>query len=137
MRNSSDNLNLNLTALQKAIGQLSISGMFDYCVMDKPFSLDSSHMVWLGAASRIIFVEDGSETGNLKFVRAAMCMDMDRFNDKVLLLYNKVQSGRFNELTQMNLPVLGKVEQISAPDRKALEQQIGERQLFASLAMQE
>ena len=132
-RNAADYYSINWMMLQKAIGRLSVSGLFDYCILDKPFSLEKSHAVWLEVSNRVIFVTDGSETGNLKFVRAFLSLANDRIKSRSMLLYNKVQPGCFKELAHVDLPVLGKVEYLSAPDRKSIEKQIAERGIFMNL----
>lgn len=125
-----ENAVLDHSLLLRAVAELCESSMLDYVIVDKAAATVDEHMAWLEKADRIIFVENGSDVGNLKFARMFLGMisrpELNRgeLEMKCRILYNMTSVGNFRELSHFNLPVLGKFEYTANNTKVQLEQMI-------------
>lgn len=135
-RSAAENANVNHDLLLRAIVEICENGMLDYVVVDKSATPDDSHMAWIEKANRIIFIENGSDVGNLKFARMFLCMisrptcDRGELEAKCRILYNMTNDDNFRELSHFNLPVLGRFKYTEKNAKAQLEQMILDSGIF-------
>ena len=88
--------------IRRLIMDLKITGSYDEIVFDIDFSLDNKTFAVLSKSSAIVFVSDGSEIANAKFIRAYKAIEIQEQQldspllPRVCVFYNKFgsQTGR-------------------------------------------
>lgn len=110
-----DMTELNQEDVQLLVSTLKTSGLFDVIVVDRKFDLDGCCQYLWGQAGSVVAVNDGSEIGNSKFLRAYAAMKVlseqsDTFRlDKLMLLYNKFSNKTGQTLEGLDVTMLGGV----------------------------
>ncbi|MBQ8815281.1 MAG: chromosome partitioning protein ParA [Lachnospiraceae bacterium] len=134
-----DMTELNHEDVQLLVSTLQKSGLFDVIVLDRQFDLDAvSRYLW-GAVHSVVAVNDGSEIGNNKFVKAYQAMkvlseqnDVHRL-DKLQLLYNKFSNKTGQTLEGLDITMLGGIPRYEHASVAQIVQQVSGMGIFKRL----
>lgn len=94
-RTALDMLELSEEDLQRLFSGIKLIGSYDFVVVDADFAINKKTFLLFNLAQSIIFVSDGSEISNDKFIRAQQALQLyEQQNDvsflsKASLLYNR------------------------------------------------
>ena len=107
-----DMLELNSEDLRKLITELSISGGYDYIILDMDFSIDKDILDIYRMAHSVVLVGDGSEISNIKLFRAYEAIRTKEQNqeysivDKLAVIYNKF-SNKSGQALEIEVKTIG------------------------------
>lgn len=107
-----DVMELKLEEIQRLINDLKLVGSYDSIILDMDFSFSASVIEILKQSSAIVFVSDGSDISNIKFLRAHRAIEIkDRESDtpllpRISLFYNK-SSKRRSKAADIDVRVIG------------------------------
>ena len=93
-----DIMEIKTEEIKRLITDLKLTSTYDYIIFDIDFSFDSNAMEIYRQSETIVFVSDGSEISNSKFIRAKKVIEiLEQKKDVVLLsraymFYNKFSS---------------------------------------------
>ncbi len=136
VRSVMDYPGINMEELLENLKALRDYGLFDRIIVDKPLSLDKTHWKWVSEADQVVFVGSGSDTSNMKFARVYQGMvgnivDKDIAGKKFRILYNKIDRNHFKELSNFNVPVLGRIENYEKMTKTEVIDKISKSGVFA------
>lgn len=124
-----DLMELEDAELQSLISELSISGDYDYIVMDMDFAFNAKTMKTLAMSYKVVFVNDGTEISNTKFERGyhALRLYEQQNNISVIarayLFYNKFSSKSSKTIQGLEIHELGGVPKFeNATTQQIVEQ---------------
>lgn len=127
---------LDTDMLLKLLARMKEKKLFDYIIIDKPLRMDERHAAWLDGADQVIFVENGSDVGNLKFARTLLWIldrkkgDKELIEAKCSIVYNMVVPDNFRELSHFKLYMLGRVMRMEHTGKTEIEHAIAESKIF-------
>ena len=134
-----DMTEMNHEDVQLLVSTLQKSGLFDVIVLDRTFDLGAvSRYLW-GAVHSVVAVNDGSEIGNNKFVKAYQAMKVlseqnDEYRlDKLQLLYNKFSNKTGQTLEGIDITMLGGVPRYEHASVAQIMQQVSGMGVFKRL----
>jgi len=99
-----DMAELNTEEVARLINDLKLVGSYEYIIFDIDFSFNTKAMEIFKQSSTIVFVSDGSQISNAKFLRAYQTLEIldERFDttflSKSILFYNKFSNKTGNTL---------------------------------------
>lgn len=122
------------------ISELSMTGNYDYIVIDIDFIFGRDLMQIYRQANSIIWVGDGSEVSNEKIARAYMALTtLDQgfgvpLKDSVLLLYNKFSNKTSKNIDNINLKSIGGAPRYEHVDTRQVLSLLSQMDLFDKLS---
>lgn len=93
-----DMLELQTDEIIRLINEVKISGSYDYIILDLDFSMDNEIRKILSQALSIVWIGDGTETSNIKIMRAYTAFSIKENNEetpltnRLALIYNRFSS---------------------------------------------
>ena len=112
-------LNLSSDHILELLGALRYANMFSYIVMDFNFIVSPQDLRILDSADRVLILNDGSVTANVKFMRTLRTV---RYLEQLTgisvtgrmgMVYNKFSSSKSsNEVQEPGIDVIGKIPPI-------------------------
>jgi len=134
-----DILELDVEDIKKLIDEVKITGGYDYIIVDTDFTLDKKIALLFDYSNNIVFVSDGKDVSNAKFLRAYKAMEVleeQRAVDnlaKTFVLYNKFSSKNSKFMQDINITVLGGIPRYESPATKDIAMQISQMRIFDQL----
>lgn len=134
-----DMTELTLEDIQLLVSSAKESGLFDAIVLDKSFDLGGSCRYLWSEANAVIAVNDGSEIGNSKFLRAYEAMKVlaeqsDTYRlDKLMLLYNKFSNKTGQTLEGLDVTLLGGIPRYEHASIRQITEQVSGMGIFKRL----
>jgi ATPases involved in chromosome partitioning len=104
-----DMMEINVEDIQYLITELKTTGLYDNVILDIDFSLDEVMLEIFKNSEIVVFVSDGSELSNVKFVRmykALEIVDEALLLPRMQLFYNKF-SNKSGKKMDLAVPVVG------------------------------
>ncbi len=136
-RNAYDMFELSDEEIQPLIQGVIQLGRYEEIVIDISGDMtDRMLMLMRDYADRIVYVADGSITGNMKFERFCETVRVieQRQNisilDKTCLLYNRFSSKSGVQLETAAVPVIGGLHQIAGLGERELSEKIAQKDVF-------
>lgn len=110
---AADVIELNADDLSYLLEQIIRSDVFDFAVIDVPFTLRPAEVNVFNASDRVVLVSNGRQTPNDKILRALETLAvLDQRQDshispKTNLLYNRFSSKQASRIPDLTVPELG------------------------------
>lgn len=130
-KNAYDMIELQDQEIEVLISAISHVKKYEEIIVDLSGDLTERILRLInGCADRIVYVSDGSETGNKKFEKfceaARVLEQRNEWNilDKAALLYNRYSSKTSVQLEKTAIPVIGGIHRFEGTSGKELVQQI-------------
>jgi Flp pilus assembly CpaE family ATPase len=126
-----DMMELKTEEVQKLITDLKLTGSYDSIVFDIDFSFNASAMEIFKQSTAIVFVSDGSEISNIKFMRAYNAIEiLDERADVPLLprlavFYNKFSNKTGKTLDDVARSIGGAPKYDHATTEQVISQLVG------------
>ncbi len=108
-----DMLELNSEDILRMIAELKLTGSYDVIILDLSFSLKKDDLAVLEKAQRIVWVGDGSEISNAKFITAYNALKLLGSNSdtplyaRIHCVYNKFGSKTSQTISGIDVKTLG------------------------------
>ncbi len=134
-----DMMELNQEDVKLLVDSIKSSGLFDMVVIDKRFALDEISKCLWETVNGVIMVNDGSEIGNSKFLRALESLKVlaehhDHYRlDKLFLLYNKFSNKTANTLEGIDITLLGGIPRYEHASVKQILTEVSDMNIFDKL----
>ncbi len=112
-RNALDIAEITKEDIQQLITAIKTMGTYEHIIIDTGFYISSSVIEILSQSQNIIFVSDGSEVANEKFMRAYNAIDIFerqkniKILPKVALMYNKFSNKTGRIISDSNIKMIG------------------------------
>lgn len=126
-----DMLELKTEEIQKLINGLMLAGFYENIVFDIDFSFHASTMEIFKQSSSIVFVSDGSEISNDKFLRVHQAIEIldehagEHLLPRVVLFYNKFSSKTGRALADVAHSIGGAPKYDHATTEQIVSQLVG------------
>lgn len=108
-----DMTDLNSEDVRSLLNNLTLSGDYQYIIVDTEFRIDKTFIQYLSRSAKVIFVSDGSEVSNIKLNRAFEALTIYSKQQEIPLLTNlSLIYNKFSNKTSVmsnieNLNVIG------------------------------
>lgn len=115
-KNSFDIMELEGNDIKLLISELSKGKLFDCIIIDCDFDFSERMLEVFKLSSMIYFVNDGSEVGNSKFMKAYNTMEIYeqhkdvRLLDRISLIYNKFRNKTSTMIENSDIKVVGGIK---------------------------
>ena len=125
--------------IERMLEELKTMGMYDVIVIDTDFEINEKALKIFKGSSRVVFVSDGSDISNTKFLRAYRAFEIineqsfDGILSKFSVAYNKFSNKTSKTIDEVNVPLLGGVPRIENATSEQIIQQILTLNVFNSL----
>lgn len=108
-----DMYEINVDDILKLISEITLTGAYDYIVLDLDFTLDSNMLKVLRQTHAVVWVGDGSEISNSKICRAFNAVNiLEQSNDapltnRIVLVYNKFSNKSSKTIGETDIKNVG------------------------------
>ncbi len=134
-----DFMEMGYEEIDMLIQNLTLSGKYDYIVMDLDFELNGNFMHFLEKMHKIVMVGDGSVISNLKIFRAYGAIQMLEENmdisvmNRMALIYNKFSNKTGRVLEALDIKTLGGAPRYEHATVEQLLKQLSGMTIFEQL----
>jgi len=137
-KNARDMMEINLEDIDLLFSALNSMESFDDVIIDLPLDFSPVCNVILEQyADRIIFINDGSSTGNLKFKSAMEVLQIHQKKGKLLMktriLYNKADHAEKTEPGNFGVEALGKINHMGMLSQEQTFERLSEHPVMGKI----
>lgn len=134
-----DMMELSYEDITRLINELSLTGSYDYIVVDTDFSIEKDALNLYRKAHTVVWVGDGSEMSNIKLFRAFNAMktleqsaDSSILN-RLVLIYNKFSNKTSKTLDDIGVKNIGGAPRFEHATAAQVLQQLSGMEMFDKL----
>lgn len=134
-----DRMEMKKEELEILLKQLKISENYDYIVLDADFSFEGFEVEVMKQSDKVLMVSDGSQNANAKIRRVYEAMKiLDQQGesvalDKIMLLYNRFHNQTGKSMENLQLPVLGGIQNFKGVGEAQIASEIAKMDVFEKL----
>lgn len=131
-----DIIGMGAEDMERLITELKLTSSYDFVIMDTDFTMDAKCFEILKSSRRIVFVSDGSEISNNKFLKAMLALkEIDKSNGcqivpRLSLLYNKFSNKTSTMIPEDEVKSIGGAPKYDGASQHQVMEQLAGMNLF-------
>lgn len=138
-RQALDMMEMDYDDIEKLIAEIEAMGTYDYIVMDLEWSLTAEKVNIYDLFEQIVMVGDGSQTSNVKTVRAyeALCILEQQFKksitERMVIMYNKFSNKTCEVLNNISFKEIGGAPRYENASAEQIVSQLAQTDVYKAL----